>query len=278
MNDLDYPKLDNEAYKKAREFLLENTPNDITNEIIESYLIPPNAKNENYKINDLFFRLLESAQNANMKRGVISGTMDNGLNALKGVLFNFSPKKIIEKYQDDSKSLLSEIFAKVEIRGEKRDTDKSIWPKYCKTILSAAVFMNQFNNTDDFYDWIEFFYKDQKSIAALPLIMASEIYGIGFPLACDFLKEIGNDKYGKPDIHIKQIFQHIGLVNEKPSDYQTLKAIKRIADNVNNSAYNVDKVFWLIGSGYYYNHKHLGNQGRFGSLKKNFIEYWDKMN
>jgi len=33
----------------------------------------------------------------------------------------------------------------------------------------------------------------------------------------------------------------------------------------------VDKLFWLIGSGYFYNDKHIGKDGRIGSHKKDFI-------
>lgn len=35
--------------------------------------------------------------------------------------------------------------------------------------------------------------------------------------------------------------------------------------------YNVDKLFWLIGSGYFYKNPEIGNQGRIGSRKKQFI-------
>jgi hypothetical protein len=36
--------------------------------------------------------------------------------------------------------------------------------------------------------------------------------------------------------------------------------------------YNVDKLFWLIGSGNFYEDPHVGNRGRIGSKKKEFIE------
>ena len=108
------------------------------------------------------------------------------------------------------------------------------------------------------------------------MIMSSEIYGIDFALACDFLKEIGYVNFGKPDIHIKQIFKELNLVEVNANDYNTLKAITRISENVSQTAYAVDKVFWLIGSGYFYDHEELGNNGRTGSLKKEFIDFWLK--
>ncbi|BCO09284.1 hypothetical protein GF1_16600 [Desulfolithobacter dissulfuricans] len=110
------------------------------------------------------------------------------------------------------------------------------------------------------------------------MILEAEIYGIGFPLACDFLKELGYINYGKPDVHIIEIFEAIGLVEKGASNYQILKAITRIAKNINVSVYNVDKLFWLIGSGYFYNHIQAGNKGKVGRMKEAFIEYMNSKN
>jgi len=55
-------------------------------------------------------------------------------------------------------------------------------------------------------------------------------------------------------------------------DYAVFRAIVRVAESVGVTPYNVDKVFWLIGSGYFYNDKHLGREGRVGSRKKAFVK------
>ncbi len=134
---------------------------------------------------------------------------------------------------------------------------------YCKTILSAAKFFKQFDDSgEDFYVWAKHFYNDQRSMAALPLVLAAEIEGIGYPLACDFLKELGFVNYGKPDVHVKQIFVGIGLCSPNASEYQIQKTIAQIAQAASVSAYSVDKVFWLIGSGNLYKHPDIGNIGR----------------
>jgi thermostable 8-oxoguanine DNA glycosylase len=88
-------------------------------------------------------------------------------------------------------------------------------------------------------------------------MISIEISGIGFPLACDFLKEIGFVEYGKPDVHLKDIFKALGIIDpdEKSvtkQDYASLKAIDRIANACNVTPFAVDKVFWLIGSGNFY--------------------------
>ncbi len=45
-----------------------------------------------------------------------------------------------------------------------------------------------------------------------------------------------------------------------------------MARNVGVTPYDGDKLFWLIGSGYFYDDHHIGNNGRIGSRKKEFID------
>ena len=107
----------------------------------------------------------------------------------------------------------------------------------------------------------------------MPLILAAEIEGIGYPLACDFLKELGFIEYGKPNVHVIEIFVGIGLCPPKPSPYQVQKVISKIAEAAGVSSYNVDKLFWLIGSSKFYMHKQMGKDGRIGRMKQEFIAH-----
>jgi hypothetical protein len=50
------------------------------------------------------------------------------------------------------------------------------------------------------------------------------------------------------------------------------KAVARVASNVDVTPYNVDKLFWLIGSGNFYGNPEIGNNGKIGKRKKQFIE------
>ena len=45
-----------------------------------------------------------------------------------------------------------------------------------------------------------------------------------------------------------------------------------MARNACVSPYNADKLFWLVGSGYFYDDPQIGNKGRIGRHKKEFIE------
>lgn len=136
--------------------------------------------------------------------------------------------------------------------------------------------MSQFSSADDFYEWVErwenFSDKDERARPALPMLLAQEIDGVGFALACDFLKELGYKNFSKPDVHVKDIFGGIGLCPLGASDYEVFKAVARVARNVDVTPYNVDKLFWLIGSGYFYDDESIGNKGKVGGCKKEFVE------
>jgi hypothetical protein len=46
-----------------------------------------------------------------------------------------------------------------------------------------------------------------------------------------------------------------------------------MARNAGRTPYHVDKLFWLIGSGNFYDDPQIGNEGRIGRHKEQFIEY-----
>lgn len=261
-----------EIYNNAKLFLLERIPSKQRNEILDDYLELPDGSAEPVEKCILFESILRSAQNANMKTGVIGDSID-GVHRLGKILFDFDPERTLEAYAGRAENLLSDIENKLKPRGKFRNEPRSLWPKYCKTILSSATFLSQFQSGEEFYQWANLLYRNQKTMPALPMIIDAEIEGIGYTLACDFLKELGFIEYGKPDTHIIEIFIGIGLSEGKPSPYQVQKIISRIAESAKVSPYNVDKLFWLIGSGKFYKHTHLGNGGKIGSLKQEYIDY-----
>jgi hypothetical protein len=265
-------KLDKAAYKLAKDFLTDSlsrsgVEGDAT-ELIERYL-HISAANRPATINGIYYRILESGQNAERRAKVIGGAI-GGVRKLKPVLCDFEPAQVLEKYTSE-REVFEDIMVQLKPRGNINQTSKGLWPIYCRTILSGAKFLSQFASAEDFYDWVDFFDEDERARPALPMLVAQEIYGFGFALACDFLKELGYENFSKPDVQIKAIFPALELCPFGTSDYEVFKAIARVARNVDVTPYNVDKLFWLIGSGYFYDDKHIGNKGRIGSRKKGFI-------
>ncbi len=252
----DQKNYDKQVYDLAKEFLLNvqvQNAKPITCELLEEYL-KGEPRPITITISDIYERILESAKNANMKSGVIGGSID-GVANLKNVLCDFKPQAIIQKYGNNWEQVFQDIQRQVKPRGQINSGPQGLWPRYCKTILSSARFMAQFTSAEGFCAWVDLFDYNDRTRPALPLLLQSEIYGFGLALACDFLMELGYLKFAKPDVHLRRIFTSLELCPPTADDYQLLNAIIRVANNAGVTPHNADKLFWLIGSGNFFRHK-----------------------
>lgn len=260
---------DVQLYQSAYNFLL-GFP-EVTEQDLKLHLEIHPLSNKPSDINLIYRQLCQTAQNKQMSPNVI-GEAIGGFSNIGQVLFKFDPFHVAEMYAiNDVEKLFQKIIAILKPRGQVRTTARSEWPKYCTTVLGAAYFIKDFGTSSNFYSWADKFCKDVKSKYGLPLLITTEIKGFGFPLACDFLKEIGYTEYGKPDVHLKDILFELKIVDKTISstlrkDYLTAKAIDRIALANNVTPFIVDKIFWLIGSGNF----HITGQN-IGGQKKKFI-------
>ena len=132
-----------ETYTYAKTYLLAKIPSNHAGEILDSYLQLPDQSHTPVTIQELFRQLLSSAQSANMRAGVI-GRAINGFNNLGNALYAFDPGQTLENFHGQPEALLDRIVNTLQPAGRIRNEPRSIWPKYCKTILSAATFLNQF--------------------------------------------------------------------------------------------------------------------------------------
>jgi hypothetical protein len=263
------PEIDRKAYELAKGYLPSLNITGVTQTLIEKYLNPLSLNPKPTSKEELYQRLLGSAQNANMKATVI-GKSVGGIDKLAPILENFNPKAVLIKYGDNWESILDRIVNDLKPLGKIRRTPRSIWPHYCRTILSAAAFIDQFDSVGQFYEWVDFFDMDARARPSLPMLLDREIEGFGFALSCDFLKELGYVNFPKPDVHLHDIFTALELCQPGDDDYQLFKAIIRVARNANVTPYAADKVFWLIGSGNFYADPEIG---LVGGHKQEFIEF-----
>jgi hypothetical protein len=270
MRHVNQQHFDRAAYALAKDFLLRSgAERGVTPELIEKYLHLSRPRPES--LAGLYERMLESAQSGSMNAGVVGGSI-GGVANLGPLLCDFEPAEVLEKYRSGWEGVLDDIVAHLKPRGRVSRTSRSIWPRYCRTVLCGARFLSRFASAEEFYEWVDFFDGDDRARPALPLLLAQEIEGIGFALACDFVMGLGYENFSKPDVHVKEIFRAIRLSPLGASDYEVFKDVARVAGNAGVTPYNVDKLFWLIGSGYFYDDPHVSKQGRIGSQKKGFIE------
>lgn len=254
---------DRKVFELAREFLL-GLP-EITEDRLGKYLVPHGTQHPK-TVAGIYEKLLGAAQERQMGNNVI-GAAVGGTHRLGVVLCGFEPQAVLSKYESWD-AVLDAIVAQLRPRGQVRRTPRSLWPKFCETVLAGASFLVQFGTAEEFYRWVDFFDRDERARAALPMLLSYEVAGLGFALACMFLMELGYTQFGKPDVHLRTTFEALGL-SRTDGDYDVFKAIVRMARHVGETPSAVDKLFWLIGSGVFY----LDGKLRAGRNRDRFINY-----
>ena len=248
-----------EYYNKAKEYLLSF--DSVTKEMLEAHIDEwKNRKPES--IRELFKAFLGHAQN---RQGMPNSIGD--IEKLSSILFEFDHIKINDEYRDWG-ALFDAIYeSDYSPPGRMvKSNNKSHWVIYCKAIISIANFLSSYESIEDFHNFVIGFLTNEQSKLALPLLLSEEIFGFGFALACDFLKENVSPEFIKPDTHINYIAYELGITESK-SNYQIFKDVEAYCSRIDVLPYAVDKVFWLVGSGNFY----LSNV-KISSSKKEFIK------
>ena len=89
---------------------------------------------------------------------------------------------------------------------------------------------------------------------------------MGFPLGCDFLKEIGYTNYAKPDTHTIDILFETGVASSQ-NNYTVFMTMVQMARVNNEAPAVIDRLLWLIGSG-----KYVGKNEKITRQKAAFIQ------
>ena len=231
--------------------------------------VKPDELNEYFQTNtgfvakdmaEVFDRMLFSAQNSQSMPKVIDyrGKREK----IKQILFDFNYAEVLNSYKSEQ-----ELYDKFqnEFKINNASSKYNLWLRWSKSIIDISRFLLKFKDVEDFKRFIDKFEYNQFTKAALPMIISKEIRGIGFALACDFMKELGYSDYPKPDVHLIDVFSELNL--SKNDQWDNYKSIIEMAEVVGETPYKIDKVFWLISSGYFYL-----QEKRIGQHKKEFIE------
>ena len=265
MNFCDEHEKFKEVYAKAIEFLHKSKPDGLTVEQMEKYFQVPDIFRTKNKI---FERLCGTLQNYQSMPNVIGFyTKKERAKIFRKIFCDYDDRKVLEKYGGYEEIL--DVFTKeFKLDRETFARRNNSWVKYAKAVFSASKFMSQFKDAEDFNHFVGLFSYNEATAVALPLLLSREIYGMGFALGCDFLKEIGYAQYPKPDVHLIGIFSALGLSLDDELD--CYKAIIRMAKAVNETPFKVDKVFWLIGSGNFNSDVY---EGEIKRRREEFIKY-----
>lgn len=233
-----------EYYSKAKAYLLSFDL--VTEEMLDGH-INEWKKRKPKTIKELFKAFLLHAQNRQSMPNSIGD-----IEKLSKVLFGFDHIKVANAYGDWGMLFDAIKESSYSPPGRMvRDNKKSHWVIYCKAIISIVEFLSRYKTLDDFNKFVDGFLTNEQSKLALPLLLSEEIFGFGFALACDFLKENVSPQFIKPDTHINDIAIGLGITKSN-KNYQIFKDVEAYCARVKVTPYAVDKVFWLVGSGNFY--------------------------
>lgn len=229
-----------EFYNKCYKYLLQIKPKEITD--LDKYFI---GENINCKtLNEIFKCLTASARNYQSAPNVIQ--YEKRKKEIDEILYDYDFNKILKNYDYDKLF----ICFKIRFNIATKDSPNNTWRRWSKSIIDSAKFISNFKNISEFNEFVNCFVHNVFTRVALPMLIDKEISGIGFALACDFIKELGYVEYCKPDVHIIEVLNHFDSVIY--DQYGAFKRFIEIALEADVTSYKLDKIVWLICSGNFY--------------------------
>lgn len=160
-------------------------------------------------------------------------------------------------------------------RTKYNSTSKTCWPQYCDGIVTGAKFLCEFKTVQELNCKLNEYASDCELIKMLEL----KIKGMGYALACSFLKDLGYKNYLKPDTHVKCICLELWLIKNKNDNHRCFKKMKELAEINNVTLYMLDRVLWMICSNKVYETRTNEKiRAKMPGKKTEFINYLKKDN
>lgn len=145
---------------------------------------------------------------------------------------------------------------------------KTNWEKYAKGLYEGAQFLCSETGQATLNGLLSHGAGEPLDIKWLQKQLGSiKIHGLGTALKCDWLKECGCTWLVKPDVHIKKVYAQMAAQEQnKPveeiqeNDLDVIAYYDEWAKVLNErgratTAYQIDKIIWLICTGDFYLHK-----------------------
>ena len=228
-------------FEYAQKYLISILPEGLNPSDLDKYFL--GDRKEATTLKDVFIEFLSSAQEYQRMPNVIQ--FRNRQSQIGTILHDFNYLEVADMKETELYYAFREAF-----HVSSTDSKRNSWYKWSCSAIDAARFISKFKDIEDFRSFIARFSYNSSTRMALPLLISTKIRGMGFALACNMLKELGYLDYPKPDVHIIDICEALGLSSRDP--YEAFEAIVQLADDNEVSPYKVDKVFWLICSGRFY--------------------------
>jgi hypothetical protein len=244
-------------YDFAYDFLIANLSGGVDNGDVNHLLF--NCFRPFNSISNVYESLIISAQNKGQGGNAIN--YDENRSLIEQVLCGFNVNAVLNTYFDHD-AIYKYFRSIIKFNVRPKLQKPSHWQKYAKTAYDGAKFLSRFGSLREFKDFVSSFNINYVTRERLADIISDQVYGLGFCLACDFLKESGYIDYPKPDQYVKNACK---LLYSHTDDHEVYRDMIRLteickfssyAKNPHNvNPYSLDKILWLIGSGNFYNVK-----------------------
>lgn len=207
-----------------------------------SYYTPSKLRPKFPTLSHIHVRLCDSIRNTAWMRRVIT---DRYFQLIANQLLGQGLKSICSR----GIALVTQIVAESCHLSQDDQNERRAWATFKQGVVDGACYLKRFGEPKEFYEYIDCNVATVDEAWALVFELDRKIKGIGPALACDFLKEIGVDRFGKPDIWIKRTFSKLNFISEVSRDRVTFGVIWHMSDVSGISPAVIDKIFWMAASG-----------------------------
>ncbi len=248
-------------YRFAEEYLRKNA-NGLTDSILEEYYHNPRKPN----LDSVFGVVVSSADDWH-KPKARNISYRNRSSAINKVVGDHSITYVLDTYKNDYNALYSAFKDSLSLDDKQFTVD--VWLSYANCICGMAQYLSKFKNAEEMYTYFDGFKTPEEKIKLIKEIkcqshISKTKWGWGFALSANWLKDIGMLDYCKPDIQVIKCLNSLGLCSKTNTVvFKTLVAIAEDTKEYDKtaSAFKLDRILWLIGSGDFYNHSEIEWKG-----------------
>jgi len=223
---------------------------DVTPEIVRKHFEDyKTSLNKVVSLQDIYLCMLKSPLSR-----VQFGNAIGKAERYKKELREFHPREIIRSYPS-----WQAFFKEIEKSGKSKihldiTNKRTYWCKFSRTVIDAARYLSRYENGPAFREYVENEISEGKQIDLIRTFCEDDktrIFGFGWALSCEFLKEIGYTDFIKMDSHLTNILKGLGIVTSSGGE-GTYRQSLAFAESVGERPFTVDKLFYLAGSGKVY--------------------------
>ncbi|WP_294483865.1 hypothetical protein [uncultured Ruminococcus sp.] len=253
-------------YIEATNYLYQHAIG-LTESVLEEYFVNPRKK----ALNEAFGVVISSAEDWH-KPKARNIKYKERWNDIEKVVGNHKLSYVINTFEGDPQKLYSAFTKNISL--DSKQFTKDVWLSYANSICGMAQYLSKFKNTEDMYNYFDKFQTpSEKNKLINEVSQQSRIiktkWSWGFALSANWLKDIGMIDYCKPDIQVTNCLNSLGLCSK--TNTVVFKTLVNIAEDSKKydktaSAFKLDRIIWLIGSGDFYGHPEIKWNGSLEGL------------